>query len=104
VGINEKFEDMIELFEGHPHPHHFQTNALPLIVVNIFFQGNSPLQVRMHTIKGFKHWWQTWYLFFFKKGKGQKAFLKDDIKAFVTSHWKILQAQWALWAQILKVL
>ncbi len=35
----EKFEDMIELFEGHPHPHHFYTNALPLIVVNIYLKG-----------------------------------------------------------------
>ncbi len=36
---NENFEGMVELFEGHPHPHHFQTNALPLIVVNIKLKG-----------------------------------------------------------------
>jgi hypothetical protein len=35
----KKIEDIIELFEGHPHPHHFQTNGLPLIVVNIYLKG-----------------------------------------------------------------
>ncbi len=31
-------------------------------------------------------------IFVLEKGKGQEAFLKDDIKAFVTSHWETLQA------------